>query len=347
LVWILAGILLPAVCFAIGFPDRPSWQSGRLSDYAQLLLSHEASLPLYPLLLGCMLSLGLLAWDPARHSGNGWIWLGIFSGVVLAIEYWFVFQMAIGGSGDLDRWFVLVGQCVLAAVFSVLAVVIPWYSLRLIFHGIGLMPVTARVITLTVLLVVVGLAAPWLAVLSLFCSTPWAVAAYGSAAIWLIRRRQGPKLRYSLAQLLSATGWLAVNFAAWRTAYQLMLLKYATLPTTPPDDCFVCCAAARGHRSVVRSEVLLAANGRPCLVNDQLRTLKAFEILLTALSPRLHRMLRAVYDRFGPRLAATLAHPLAADAAYFALKPAEWFARAVIVLVLGRQAALIGRLYRV
>ena len=78
-----------------------------------------------------------------------------------------------------------------------------------------------------------------------------------------------------------------------------------------------------------------------------MRVLKAFELLIAALSPFAHRVLRGIYNRIGPRLAAGLANPAAADAAYFGLKPLEWLARGALHLVLGRQSALIARLYRV
>ncbi len=46
-------------------------------------------------------------------------------------------------------------------------------------------------------------------------------------------------------------------------------------------------------------------------------------------------------------MAAALVHPLAADAAYLALKPLEWFARLALRLALGKHLTLIARLYRV
>jgi hypothetical protein len=95
------------------------------------------------------------------------------------------------------------------------------------------------------------------------------------------------------------------------------------------------------------AETLTDADGRIWTVNDQLRTLKAFELMISMLSPAAHRALRSVYNRLGPRLAAALVHPLAADAAYLALKPLEWFARLALRVALGRHVALIARLYRV
>ena len=342
-VWAFAGVLLPTVCFVIGFPIQPSWQSGNVEDYAALLLSHEASLPLYPLLLGCMTSLSLLSAQPARFAKSRWVWLGIFSGVVLAVEYWLVFQATMGATGT-GTWFPK--RYLQTVPLSAIIIAVPWFGGRLLIYGLSLLPANGRMVVVAGLLVLMPVAFPYLAVLCLFCSTPWAVAAYGSAAVWLVRQRKAPYLRYTLAQLLAAVTWLAVNFAAWRTAYQVMLVKYASLPLTAPD-CFVCSAAAKGHRSVVHSQTWLAEDGRTCVVNEQMRVLKAFELLIAALSPFAHRVLRGIYNRIGPRLAAGLANPAAADAAYFGLKPLEWLARGALHLVLGRQSALIARLYRV
>jgi hypothetical protein len=350
--WALTGVVLPFICFVIGFPGRPSWQSGNLRDYAALLMSHTASLPMYPLLLFSMVCLLLLTVRSERFARNGWIWLGIFSGVVLSIEYWIVFVAAINdmadGWGHSEHY-------VVAFCLSAIAVAVPWFGCLLFMIAFrrlargenNALPVILILVGCLVLAIVLLYSIPYVIMLCLFCSTPWAVAAYASAAVWLIRQRGKPYFRYTLAQLLTAMTALAANFAAWRTAYQIMLTEYARLPTVAPQECFVCSAAARGHASVVGSTSYRSTRGESFIVNDQLRTLKAFELLLLALSPAAHRVLRRVYNCIGPRLAAALFHPLAADAAYFALKPIEWSARFLLRIVLGKHVALIARLYRV
>jgi hypothetical protein len=348
--WVIAGIILPAICFAIGYPDQPSWQSGSVGAYAKLLMSHEASLPLYPLLLYSMGCLAMLTGRPAHYAKSGWIWLGVFSGVVIAVEYWSLFVAAsTNESAQLPLSYAL------ALFLSGFAVAVPWFAARVVVFAVVQLaePHKSGLVMLVQIAVAIGLVIlilfgfPYVAVLCLFCSTPWAVVAYGSAAIWLIMRRGTPYFRYTLAQLLTAMTALAANFAAWRTAYQIMLDEYARLPTAAPHDCFVCSAAARGHSIVVRSATFCRAGGESIVVNDQLRTLKALEILILSLSPAAHRGLRKVYDCVGPRLAAALVHPLAADAGYFALKPIEWPARLLLCVVLHKRVALIARLYRV
>ena len=68
-----------------------------------------------------------------------------------------------------------------------------------------------------------------------------------------------------------------------------MLDEYSRLPKTEPAHCFVCTAAAAGHPGVVHSQSWQAADGRMIRVNDQLRYLKAFELLWASLSPAGHR----------------------------------------------------------
>ena len=77
-----------------------------------------------------------------------------------------------------------------------------------------------------------------------------------------------------------------------------------------------------------------------------MRYLKAFELVWARVAPRGHRLCRRCYDRLGPAAAAMLVHPLAADLAYAALKPAEWTARAALAALVPRGGERARRLYR-
>ena len=77
-----------------------------------------------------------------------------------------------------------------------------------------------------------------------------------------------------------------------------------------------------------------------------MQRLKAAELVLAVTTPRLHAALRRLYDRLGPPLAAGVEHPLTADLAYLALKPAEWLATALARPLFPRFDALADRLYR-
>src|SRR5262249_50065016 len=114
--------------------------------------------------------------------------------------------------------------------------------------------------------------------LILLCSTPWALGCYAATALWLLRIHGG-RFQFGLGHLLGATGWLVAHVCAWRVSYVLMMQEYSRLPKTPPG-CFVCTAAARGHPWLVGSREYRLADGAVCRMNDQLRRLKAFELLL-------------------------------------------------------------------
>jgi hypothetical protein len=173
------------------------------------------------------------------------------------------------------------------------------------------------------------------------------LAVYLAASVHLIRGSGATRLRFSLAQLLLVFAWLSAHLAAWRISVLVMLEEYAALPTTPPSRCFVCTAVAHGHPRVVRSSVYLDASGTAHRANDQLCYLKAFELLLAASSPRLHRGCRWIYDWMGPRLAAAIVHPVLADLGYLLLKPAEWLARGCLAVAIPGKLEVVRDLYRI
>jgi hypothetical protein len=149
-----------------------------------------------------------------------------------------------------------------------------------------------------------------------------------------------------LLQMFGVTSWFAAHLAAWRLAFTLMLDRYAELPTTNPTSCFICTAAAQGYPRLVRRELFLTTSGAAGCVNQQLRVLKACELLLAGVSPGSHRWCRIFYNAVGPRLAARLGHPLMASAAYLALKPAEYLAVLCLAVALGGDLRPVHGIYR-
>ncbi len=117
---LFTGVILPVICFAIDVPFRPDWQSGNLGDYAKLLLLHKPACPFYPLLLYCMACMTLMIFKPARFSRRFIVRLGIYSGVLVAIQYWVVFGLALGEGANIP-------ESLLAFLFmSTFATAIPW-----------------------------------------------------------------------------------------------------------------------------------------------------------------------------------------------------------------------------
>ena len=68
--------------------------------------------------------------------------------------------------------------------------------------------------------------------------------------------------------------------------------------------------------------------------------------MLASISPPFHRSCRRVYDAIGPKLAAMIVNAVLADLGYLALKPAEWFAWACLVLAIPGETGLVQSLYR-
>jgi len=127
------------------------------------------------------------------------------------------------------------------------------------------------------------------------------------------------------------TAWLGGLGATVWAKIALAMSHYATLADQAPDRCFIVSAAARGHRLLVGGQPDPATGE---VRTAQLRRMRVFEARLAGRHPRLHRGLRRVYGVVGPVVAAGIRHPLLADAAYLALKPAE----GLVCCLLGRQA---------
>jgi hypothetical protein len=338
---LFAGVILPAICFFFGCPNRPLWQSQKISDYAQLFLSHAGSAPFYPLLLYNMASMVLMVCHPHRYLHNVWVRWGIYSGVAVALGFWGLFMVALGENIAFTLSWGLFVSLLSSAVSWGMMLAVRW----MIRNNMGIL-LTVLIGLFFCLILFIPIILVLLLVIASWSATAWAVTAYGAMSLWIIRQRGNKRFQFSLAQLLGVMAWVAGYCSAWRIAYLIVLEKYAQLPTKPPPQCYLCTAAARGHRRWVGSEELITPDGSTVRVNDQLRTFKAFELLLQTVCPGFHRLCRKIYNAIGPILAATIRHPMAADAAYTLLKPAEWICRGLLRLVLNDPTCYLEKLYR-
>ncbi len=126
------------------------------------------------------------------------------------------------------------------------------------------------------------------------------------------------KFKFWFSQLWGFPFWVGALLNARRI--------YSNLPDEPPQGCFVVTAASRGHAAVVGPFEAHERNGVVRRVNRQLLTLWAFETRWQTRAPQSHRAFRRVYNVLGRRCARCLRNRWLADAAYLALKPAEWLA---------------------
>lgn len=96
------------------------------------------------------------------------------------------------------------------------------------------------------------------------------------------------------------------------------------------NDCFVVSAAAKGHPKLVKSWIHPNI-GKP--VNRQWYTFKHFETLISVYFPKIHHILRYVYNRVGPFVAKRIHYTWQADLIYLLLKPLEWLITFIFKLV--------------
>ena len=96
-------------------------------------------------------------------------------------------------------------------------------------------------------------------------------------------------------------------------------------PRIDADGHYLCTVAARGDEKTVKPLRAGKRRGQLIVVNRQLLIANAFEDLIKERTPRLHRLIRGVYDRIGLPVSKHINTRKRADAVYFIMKPLEWF----------------------
>ncbi len=243
--FVFAGVVLPICCFALGFPESPTWQSGSVSVYAQLLLRHKSSSPLYPFLIYHMVCMLLLTFRPERYVKKFVVRFGVYSGVLTALVYWVLLGLtfAEGLSAAAGLGFYM--AVTFASTAVLLSVGVLMVAILRKIHETGLFaqivgPLLAigflllSVVgmglfgnPLIVFIMIVGLAGSC----SLICAPLWTMMCYGFMSIHALRHSGVERFRFSLAQLMGGLTWFAAYMAAWRVAVDWMLEEYAKLPT--------------------------------------------------------------------------------------------------------------------
>ena len=98
------------------------------------------------------------------------------------------------------------------------------------------------------------------------------------------------------------------------------------------DEHYLCTVAAGGHRKVVKPVRKGIRHGHEVIVNRQLCIANAFEQILEEKTPRFHKLVRGVYDRYGFPVARLIKSKWIADIIYILMKPLEWIFLAVIYM---------------
>ena len=95
-------------------------------------------------------------------------------------------------------------------------------------------------------------------------------------------------------------------------------------PSRPYDGQYLCTVAAGGHKKIVKPLRAGVRGGRQIIVNRQLCVANAFEQIIEERTPRIHRIVRTLYDRYGFPLSNYIRTPIAANIIYIMMKPLEY-----------------------
>jgi len=317
--------IMPVVAFWATELFKPDWQTGRLQDYLILFLFPQASLLFFFLLAYSIICFLLLAIAPDRFSGSFVIRVGIYTGVLLSLQYSI---LTVIYSFDASFYLVLlawVSPFIYLITYRFAAR--KWTAAKVNYFLLVFIPLSFLIATLltksgapVVILIAVTIASPF-----------WSFLISLKAAIWLFKHHE-TKLTFLRGAGLAA--WFGVYIVAWRFDILKMYELYAALPPTPPPDCYIATAATKGHPRFVHSWHVKRSDGTEMQVNRQLQILKLAELALLAIVPYLHRLLRNIYDVAGKWLAQRIRNPFMADVAYLLLKPWEWLATMSLRMIL-------------
>lgn len=334
--WLYAGvtILLPIISFAIVSRGvfSPWWQSGRTGDYVAIMLHWEVLKFFSPFIAYSLLSMLLFLLSDWQSSELFLVRLGIYTGVILAVQYT-IFLLAIFWPGLPLYVLIPIGVFLLALSFGIsrLYSASKEYGVDKVWWVVG---------GLVLCLGLMGLVTFWLPL----TAGPFLCFMIGSSiSAWFLRNRR--LFQHRAWHGLAVLAWIYLFIRAWQAAVSETVYLYSQLPESPPQ-CYLATAAARGHPRWVKSAPVVMIGGRTVWVNPQLRYFKCAELVLLALSPRIHGACRMLYDRLGARLARWIVHPLVADGVYLALKPVEWTFRFLIKAFFPGVDELAHRIYR-
>jgi len=360
------GLVVTPACFLLGGLLAPEWQSNPEyfgSEYVGLLLSPRGTWPFYFFIAYSLVCMLITLYSPSGARQQFCVRFGLHTGVLWSLQY--VIMLSIGLSGAYSAREILCKEFLLFLGFGFFETLVPlvsWHVLREAFRKVGprgaglWIPAWVAIVWASAFLFIkmagsafdtMSLAYNpllWPIVLSLLAAPFWSLSIY-SWLSWRVLREVGWKRLRLYDGVLSFVGWAAALRLAWKLSIYSAMKYYETLPTEPPD-CYIATAAAKGHRRVVGSEDVALKDGRVVRINRQMRYLKCGEIMLGVAAPGVHRFCRGVYNLAGPVLAKAFVWAIAADAAYLALKPAEWGTRAVLKMTLGDCDDVVRGIYR-
>jgi len=315
IIYSLFVVIMPIFAFWSTELFKPDWQTGRFEDYLILFLFPQASLLFFFLLAYSIICFVLFVSKPDRFSGSFIIRAGIYTGVLLSLQYSI---LTLIYTLDSFIYFVLpvwISPFIYLVIYRFAAR--KWTAAKVNYFLLIFIPI---IFLITTLLIKADTPLLFLIVLTILSPFGSFVISLRSA-IWLFKNHE---TKLTILRGAGLATWLGAYIVAWRFDILKMYELYVALPPTPPPDCYIATAAAKGHPRFVRSWDVIRSDGTKMRVNRQLQVLKCAELALLPIHPRLHKLLRTLYDTVGKRLARQIQNPLAADVAYLLLKPWEW-----------------------
>ncbi|TWU48615.1 hypothetical protein Poly51_45160 [Rubripirellula tenax] len=337
----LTGVIYPLFAILLSF-DGPAvvgtvWQSGEWGDYAAMLMTWPGFGPFLPFVGLCMVALSAYVFRPAL-SESVYVRFGVYVGVVIALQFLVITTVM---SGLFTFVFAVVVLPVQAAIIYGLGIVVSRMGRFTIRH---LLILTAAVAVLIAIVRWLQISQEvYLVSVAGFCVAASApvlcLVTFVRAAKRMFRQGAVSGI-HPIVRFCVPWAWFVAWFFSWKLAIDIMFDEYAKLPTSP--NCYVCSAAAHGHAVLVRS---VPRTGDRVLVNEQMQQLKFLEFAMEAGFPRFHRLVRRIYDRFGPPIAQRCKrHIWLADASFVVFWPLQCISRAVAFLTRVPQSR-IKRLY--
>ncbi|RZL39510.1 MAG: hypothetical protein EOO96_00430 [Pedobacter sp.] len=110
---------------------------------------------------------------------------------------------------------------------------------------------------------------------------------------------------------------------------------------------YLCTVAVCGDPKVVKPLRLGLRHGNEIVVNRQLLIANAFEELVQDFSPRLHKIIRSNYDKYGYPLSKKITTATGSNLVYRLMKPLEYFFLLVLYLFCIRPEAKINKQYAI
>ena len=117
---------------------------------------------------------------------------------------------------------------------------------------------------------------------------------------------------------------------AWAETSDWNLSKRVAPQNIYEDEHYLCTVAAGGHKKIVKPIRLGLRHDHEVIVNRQLCIANAFEQILEEKIPKVHKVIRNFYDKYGFPIAKMIKSPYIADIIYIIMKPLEWIFLMVI-----------------